>query len=660
MTHRLPIRMAAFPILLVALLTYAHDNSNNIHTAIVDNTIRPVLHSGRNGGPLHVSDSHLAYDNDRYNPHVEPQQKKHHKTQELYPIIADIDTPSGRNEDLKLSTDSETESNRTNATTTSSFSSSTAKTSQSGADDGTISSANSDRVPDFSLEASPYIRVNLFCTIEQSFCSKVAEALRDAASMFNEVVNIKNALLIQATYYSFCEKRCANDTFGWGAPSSQFTLPFEDGADLNYIYPQALAKQLAPYSNTSAWANHDIAIEINHDIYMNSINFDQASSDGWNGTGIPSGGLYYFKNNGTSLSITSDQIDIRYIILHEILHGVGFISSWAAYFVNNASPFHTLIEGIIDPNELQLVTPSPFWHIEEQTGPVFVTGFQPTMIFDKFLYSSIRQSKTSNNRTSDPLSLASAGFDMQNFCVQGSQAFVINFIQEFNRSNQSRHANHLWTSLSNGDTLSFHFPAPAVDNSSYNTNPYLNETYKTMKLLTGDQVLTSHAELSDRNFRLGIAISHLDETYSNTPDFIMTGSYIRGQTLEDIIEDVYGGVPPINYSIAAAATVVRNSTMIQRTYRSPIGPGVLRILDSMGYSTVLSNTNYTTTGNVKSGKMPSVCDDKNNNHAMSKSPKPVIISIASLPDFSSGLTMKACLLLISAFVYPWSYRPYCR
>lgn len=75
----------------------------------------------------------------------------------------------------------------------------------------------------------------------------------------------------------------------------QFTLPFEDGADLNYIYPQALAKQLAPYNNTSAWANHDIVIEINHDAYMNTVNYDQAISNGWNGIGVPPGGTYYFK-----------------------------------------------------------------------------------------------------------------------------------------------------------------------------------------------------------------------------------------------------------------------------------------------------------------------------------------------------------------------------
>lgn len=56
-----------------------------------------------------------------------------------------------------------------------------------------------------------------------------------------------------------------------------------------------MAKQLAPYNNTSAWANHDIAIEINHDAYMNSVDYEQAYKNGWNNTGVPPGGKYYFK-----------------------------------------------------------------------------------------------------------------------------------------------------------------------------------------------------------------------------------------------------------------------------------------------------------------------------------------------------------------------------
>lgn len=307
-------------------------------------------------------------------------------------------------------------------------------------------------------------------------------------------------------------------------------------------------------------------------------------------------------------SIGADQIDLEYIILHEILHGLGFISSWSAYFANGASPFRTLIDGIIDPDELRLVTPSPYWYIKQQTGPVFVTGFQPTMIFDKFLWT-----KDVTYNSSSLVSLASVGFDMQNFCVQDAKAFVMNFIEEFNASNQSRVANKLWTAMSQNGTLSFHFPPPAVKNSTYNYNTYLNETYTSMQMLTGGNTLTSETELSDRNFRLGISISHLDDSYLNTPDFIMAANFITGQKLSDIVQEMYSNIPTIFYNVSV------NNTLQQHVYQSPIGPGVLRMFDSMGYSTILSNTNYTTSDNVKTSKVSSVCDSKNNNHGMTMS-----------------------------------------
>lgn len=60
------------------------------------------------------------------------------------------------------------------------------------------------------------------------------------------------------------------------------------------MYPQALAKQLAPYSSTSVWAKYDIEIEINHDVYLNGIDFEQETKDGWNGTGTPRNGNFWF------------------------------------------------------------------------------------------------------------------------------------------------------------------------------------------------------------------------------------------------------------------------------------------------------------------------------------------------------------------------------
>jgi hypothetical protein len=99
---------------------------------------------------------------------------------------------------------------------------------------------------------------------------------------------------IEASYYSFCDYSCSNSTLGWGAPTSQFTLPNVGGVDPNYLYPQSLAKQLAPY-NTTNWSPQDISIELNHDAYLSTVNLDAAMENGWNGTGVPPGGHFWFQ-----------------------------------------------------------------------------------------------------------------------------------------------------------------------------------------------------------------------------------------------------------------------------------------------------------------------------------------------------------------------------
>ncbi|KAF1799305.1 hypothetical protein FB192DRAFT_1285824 [Mucor lusitanicus] len=481
------------------------------------------------------------------------------------------------------------------------------------------SSTSSNTTIQFTNTSDPLVQYDLECTADDVYCAKVSKAVGSAIDEFTRVINVKNSLLIKVLYYSFCEKTCANDTYGWGSPTSQFTLPFEDGADLNYVYPQALAKQLAPYSSTSVWSKYDIEIEINHDAYMNATEIEQAISDGWNKTGTPPNGKYWFYNDtdaqGAIQEIGSHQVDFRYIVLHELLHGLGFLSSWAAYFWTDASPFRTLVDGVIDPIELQLVTPGPYWFINQDTGPAYVTGFQPNMIFDKYLVNV----DTELNVTST-LSLSDLAFEMQDFCVQNSNAFIVNFIRAFNKANQSTTAHKLWLSLSQPETLTFQFQAPTVSNSSYNLIPYLNQTYQSMTLLTGGDLSSSSYEHTDPTMnRPGLMISHLDDRYQHTPDFLMTEDYHKGKTLEQLVDGYYGNIPILHYNDTASAS---NSTMVQMTYRSPIGPGILRILDSIGYSTVLTRTNYTTDGSVKTAKSRSSCDDSNTSHGLKSSPTP--------------------------------------
>lgn len=467
----------------------------------------------------------------------------------------------------------------------------------------------------FTNTSDPLVQYDLECKADDVYCDKVSKAVGSAIDEFTRVINVKNSLLIKVLYYRFCENTCANDTYGWGSPTSQFTLPFEDGADLNYVYPQALAKQLAPYSSTSVWSKYDIEIEINHDAYMNATEIQQAISDGWNRTGTPPNGKYWFYNDTSAPEMASHQVDFRYIVLHELLHGLGFLSSWAAYFWTDASPFRTLVDGVIDPIELQLVTPGPYWFINQDTGPAYVTGFQPNMIFDKYLVNV----DTELNVTST-LSLSDLAFEMQDFCVQNSNAFIVNFIRAFNKANQSTTAHKLWLSMSQPETLTFQFQAPTVSNSSYNLIPYLNQTYQSMTLLTGGDLSSSTYEHTDPTMnRPGLMISHLDDRYQHTPDFLMTEEYHKGKTLEQLVDAYYGNIPVLHYNETASAS---NSTMVQRTYKSPIGPGILRILDSIGYSTVLTRTNYTTDGSVKTAKSRSSCDDSNTSHGLKSSPTP--------------------------------------
>ncbi|KAI9303524.1 hypothetical protein BJ944DRAFT_165283 [Cunninghamella echinulata] len=461
---------------------------------------------------------------------------------------------------------------------------------------------------------SDFITVELLCVIDDIYCNKVLMALKDAAQELAHVLYLKDNILIRAAYYEFCDHSCANNTFGLGAPSSQFTLPFKDD-DMDFLYPQALAKQLSPYKHPSAWATHDIVIELNHDPYMNAIiNTEtvQHDNNNNNGTGIPPFGKYWFKKDP---DIKPYQIDFQYIILHEILHGLGFISSWAAYFSNDISPFRTLLNNIFHPTDLQYVTPSLYWTVQPPSGPTFVTGFQPTMIFDKFLYSTL-SSITESSLKSNHISLMELGFNMQDYCVQGYEAFIINFVQSFKKSNQSQQSHQLYSMLNEGRKLTFEFglpntttpPSPPLPsnssafslnmtfnansnssvNSTFELNSYLSSTYTHMPLFTGSQVLNSlnHHEQTGRLFRPGIMIAHMDDALQTTPDFIMTSTYQQGKTLDHIVNEVYKKVPEINYH-----EIINKTTSVERVYQSSIGPGILRILDMMGYTTVLSDVN---------------------------------------------------------------------
>ncbi|KAI9275739.1 hypothetical protein BDA99DRAFT_430816 [Phascolomyces articulosus] len=384
---------------------------------------------------------------------------------------------------------------------------------------------------------------------------------------------------VTVNYTSFCDKACSNETYAWGAPSRLLQIPAREGIDPDYSHPQILVKQFfAEWKGK--WAEHDVDIQINHDAYINAVDFDLAEQSGWNGTGVPPGGKFWFKDEGP---IRDYQIDMTYVILHELLHGVGIISSWGAYFTGN-SPLRALVDDFFDDEDFWFASPSPYSEVLYGTGPVFVTHFQRNTIFDKYLNVEF----TDINRT-EFINLKTLSEQMRDFCVQDNEAFIVRFIDNFiNSDTISNQANTLYRALTIPNTISFDFKTD--DKSTvFNNNEYLNRTYYNMTLLTGDSVVKGSSEHSGRiNNRPGLRISHLSDSYADKPDFIMTQTFKTGATLQQLVNIAYNNTPLVIYTAETT-----NGTLVNQTYRSPIGPGILRALDTIGYSTVLKRTDYT-------------------------------------------------------------------
>ncbi|ORZ06498.1 hypothetical protein BCR42DRAFT_337161 [Absidia repens] len=490
--------------------------------------------------------------------------------------------------------------------TTTSSSTTSSGTSNTTNPTGTHSSSNSTHIFHYNQTtvnrtAAFNVDYQLNCKVnDDPFCAKVENGIRLALLEFAHVIDLKTKININITYHSFCDEGCSNSSYGFGIPSSQFILPFDTGPDLNHVYPQALAKQFVrSFDSSSVWAASDVTIELNHDAYMQSVDYGKAESLGWNGTGIPPTGRFWFMDDPTS-NINEDQVDFRYVVLHELMHGLGFLSSWAAYFWSSTSPFRQLVENALDDSLLKVVTPGMYWSVLENYGPTFITGFQSTLIFDKFLVST--QPSLAN--------MSQLGFHMQEFCQQDTQAFILNFINSFQGTPQYTNAVSLFDTMATPQTLFFDFATPAVANSTFLTNAYLAATYHNMTLLTGSAVLDTQLEQFDQtSSRPGTAISHVDDDYNSTVDFLMTKGFLMGQTLEQLTDEMYGALPSaITYSIITS----NHSIVEHRNYTSPIGPGILRMLDTMGYSTALTNTSYVATGSP-SAKFRSSCDDINDN-----------------------------------------------
>ncbi|CAI2176605.1 4180_t:CDS:1 [Funneliformis geosporum] len=333
-------------------------------------------------------------------------------------------------------------------------------------------------------------QVKLNCQInDKEICAKVENSFKLAGDIITYALVLHTPIIVDAVFGQMDPKVLG------GATASRF-ISITDDDDKERFYPQALVKQLQFPTQTSGYADSDIKAQFN-------------SLQNW----------YFPDDEG---SIKEGQHELLYTVLHELIHGLGFISSWKNHI------------------DLQLQTPTrgltPFVVTGSYVVPPALpdgsfefTGFYET-IFDKFVVM---------NNNGDRNELSTLTDELNQFSGRNKQFTQLSsFYNELQNSPQFDAAKKVLSSSTIKNSLIF-LP----------------------KGSTNIQVDGLILETSLNTYVAGTSIVHADlATYSNDSDFLMIYTGFVGISMNEII---------------------RKSG--NRT-GSAIGPKLLGVLNSIGYT----------------------------------------------------------------------------
>jgi len=166
--------------------------------------------------------------------------------------------------------------------------------------------------------------IHMNCTIEEETCGKVEQVFQNIGKYFLDLVEFKSPVNVEVIFREFCnpdQEDCDNSssrTLGIAGPTRYFLIEDDDG--LKRLYPQLLAKQLK------------LDIQPNYSKYDIQAVFN--SQVDW-----------YFKTD--EISIQPNQTDFALAVSHELIHGFGFLTSWAENF---SSDLKALTPTFISPD----------------------------------------------------------------------------------------------------------------------------------------------------------------------------------------------------------------------------------------------------------------------------------------------------------------------
>ncbi|KAG9294930.1 hypothetical protein G9A89_003963 [Geosiphon pyriformis] len=143
---------------------------------------------------------------------------------------------------------------------------------------------------------------------DDNTCKKVRNAFVTAGKIITTTLILTSPIIVKATFSDFCELEgeCSSLngylTLGGAIPARSILIQDLDGKQR--LYPQALVKQFG-YNTHQEFKAYDIFAEFN-----SKINF-------------------WFDSDPNPIKAT--QIDFLSVIVHELMHGLGFFSGWSNY-----------------------------------------------------------------------------------------------------------------------------------------------------------------------------------------------------------------------------------------------------------------------------------------------------------------------------------------
>ncbi|ORX52966.1 hypothetical protein BCR36DRAFT_411326 [Piromyces finnis] len=342
---------------------------------------------------------------------------------------------------------------------------------------------------------SEYLVFDYFCDydIDEEQCRKVEETLKKCSQYIQKMITIHKKLYLTVDYYSFCkEKNCSNNsvTVASSSPSSLYLL--NDANGIEWSFPKALYKQIHGTSDLDD-NEEDIYIQINNNYQ------------------------FYF---GDSDEFNEKYRDLLYILLHEITHGLGFLSFWDTAFYKN---YPEIFEKYSQAKDTYL-TPQGYYSISESNNKkVQFLGWVPISIYDRYLmyheeYSPIYTLYLSMLKSSKAI-----------LKKNGGKMPLGEFIKAYeNDDNEGFIASKFLYTLATGKGGSISFGVPS--------NEYIEKSFDTeFKYVTFSNYvpLQSFCNLWNGSSSL----SHIDYSFIDTSDFLMVYMAKKGRSLKSLIND---------------------------------------------------------------------------------------------------------------------------